>query len=345
MKTIPPGYTLLGKVCKACEKSWKIHGTYCSRPGHHKTRYIKDKKKKLEKIAKTFHRDFNYCELIAAVCLKFPDIHNREDIISSSEDIQCLEITKYLQNLECRSDTQIHNYIKFVNSHRGAFPNIKEVYLIGKSKSNFPELDFLSQGLDIKDNKADLFLVDTQDRWIGVSIKSSPQDFLTNFSLEKLFPNGEEIKQVRLEYLREQGYSHFKKEERQEVNELFYQLPGRENPYWFCIKESITQHKFEMLKYLINTIYSQKVPYPMIELNGVGMKCLQNDFPGHLSHQDLKLELQPSSKNSAKLTYHIIIRNSPQLKMEIRWKGNVYQSPQIMVSHLDLCDKLANASF
>lgn len=345
MKTIPPGYTLLGKVCKACEKSWKLHGTYCSRPGHHKTRHIKDKKKKLEKVVKTFHRDFNYCELIAAVCLKFPDIHNREDIKSAAKNLPGVNISKYLQNLESRNDTQIHNYINFVNSHRVSFPNIKEVYLIGKSKSNFPELEFLSQGLDIKDNKADLFVVDTQDRWIGVSIKSSPQDFLTNFSLEKLFPNGEEIKRVRLQYLREQGYPSFKKEERTEVNELFYQLPGRENPYWEKVKESINQYEFELLQYLLNTIYSQKVPYPMIELNGVEMKCLQNDFPGHLGKSDLKLELQTGSKNSATLSYFILIRNTYKLKMDIRWKGNVHQSPQIMVSHLDICDKLATASF
>lgn len=330
MKVIPPGYTLKGIICKACSKSWSKNKTYCSRPEHHKSRPLKINKKVLEKVSK-IKNDYNYCELIAAICLKFPNITKKEDIIYYADQIACIEKDSYLENLERRTPKNILNYIQYVNSIRHHFPQIQEVIVIGKSMSQYPVLSRLNQGLDQKQSKADLMLVDIHNRWIGISIKASPYSYLSNYSLEKMLPNGEALSKIKLDYLIDSGYPSFKKSERDELNELFYPKPHQPNPYWEEVMRSMEINKNEIMSSLLNLLTSNDTPYPMYEMNGKSLVDLKRGLRNKLLNETHILKMELTEKRRAKLVYYIVSNNIKNYRVEIRWKGNVFQSPQLMM--------------
>ena len=173
--------------------------------------------------------DFPYTELIAAACLAKPNLATMEDIITHAETeaFTCKHPADYIHDMKLRSPKEINSYIQFMNGIQGQFPNIRDVYLMGKNSKEYPEIVALNQGLSQKESKSDIMAKMMDGSWIGFSIKTDTNSFLTNYSIEKLLKNGQTLREKRAEFLKSQGYMEFKKEERKEVNKLFY--PKKEN--------------------------------------------------------------------------------------------------------------------
>lgn len=340
MSFLKPGYTQKGTICKDCVKSWKKHKTFCNRPQHHKLRKLQEKKpispqKKEnilnESILVKYSQDYNYIELITAVCLLVPDNKTREDIISHSDKITCYNTTSYLLNLERRTDKVINNYIAFVNSIRHHFQNIEEVIVIGKSYSKYPDLQVINQGLDLNTCKSDLMLRDNQNRWLGISVKSNEKCYLTKYSLENLLPRGNELQQIKQRFLMDEGYPTFNKEEQKEVNELFHYKPHRVNPYWNSVIETIETHKIDLTKFFLDSLCSSFTPYPVYQIDGISMVDLNRNLRPYLNTLNLQLKLDNTPKTSSELVYYLENSEKKYYQVDIGWKDNVYQSPQIRI--------------
>jgi hypothetical protein len=342
MTTLQPGYTNKGIICKDCIKYQKKYETFCTRKSHHQNRIIPKKRKtksnnkkhsneNLLKKLEESSRDYNYAELITAVCLGFEGIQTPEDVIQHSDKIECHDLSGYLLNLKRRTDKTVIQYIEYINSIRHNFPNINRIILLGKSLFKYPEVINLNRGLEIKKCKADIILEDKYHRWIGISVKSSEKCYLSNYSLEKILPNGEELKQIKQRYLIDEGYPEFRKEDRKDVNELFYVRPGVFNPYWNLVIETIETHKIELTKFLLELLTSSYTHYPVYEIDGKSLVDLTRVLGPQLQSLNLQLVRDNTIRKSAKLVYHMADVNKKYYQVEIRWKGNVYQSPQIMI--------------
>lgn len=343
MITIKAGHTNKGIICKDCIKYQKKYGTFCSRISHHKNRTITRIQKKknsiqiknsiLDKLNEN-SRDYNYAELVTAVCLLVPGIKNKQDIIDNCKLVECHDISGYLLNLERRTPKVVSEYIEYVNNLRPHFPNISRIIILGKSHFKYSDVMNLNRDLEIKKCKSDLMLEDIYHRWIGISVKSSDKCYLSNYSLEKILPNGEELHRCKTRYLMDEGFPEFKKEERKEVNELFQIVPGRENPYWNLVNETIEKYETQLTNYLIELLSSSYTCYPVYEFDGKSMIDLNRYLGPYLKSQNLKLIRDHSIRKGAKLVYHLQNLEKQYYKVEIRWKGNVYQSPQIMMQKM-----------
>ena len=75
-----PGFLKSGKRCKNCIKSLEKTGNYCKRIEHSKVRYI-------EKVIKEKNVEYNFAEAIVAVCFKYPQVKDINDIVEKIEDI------------------------------------------------------------------------------------------------------------------------------------------------------------------------------------------------------------------------------------------------------------------
>ena len=319
---VKPGFLKNGKECKHCIKSmWKI-GKYCKRSEHSITRFF-EKKSKVRKNV-----EYNFTEAIVAVCLKYPEVKDREGIIEKMADIKCMNKEGYIQDLKLRNETIILSYIDFIRQ-KPYFKGVQEVYLLGKNSNVFPEISKLNNNLNQIDSKSDVMLKMNNNSWIGISVKATRSSFLTNYSIQKILSNGKELEKVKRDFLKSNGFPEFKKDQRKEVNKLFY--PGNPNIYWDSLYKSIEMEKEKVISLIKEGLCSSNTPYKVYELDGENIIDL-----GELQEElySKKIELIKKDypdKKAAKMFYDILVDKIKKYSIEIRWKGNVFCSPQIII--------------
>ena len=316
------------KSCKPCQTCLKKpDGIYCSRSGHDTDRKITITKK-TRKTCET-----NFAEFIVAAVFKNNGIVTKEDLLTKVDTITG-DCSGYIKDLECRDTKDIENLIKSVNSHKDKFPSekIKKVYLIGKSFKSFPELVKLNEGLNGKEAKSDVYLEMTNETWVGISVKAQKNATKTNYSVEKILPNGKELSKIRKEELVKAGYPKHDPAKRPEVNALFY--PGVKNPYFELLSESIQENKLLIIKQLLNGLFP-KVPYPIYEFDGEKCINLKTEY-AHINPENIELKkVEYPEKKAAKLWYNFNLKDGDGdvvktlYHIEVRWKGYIHNaSPQ-----------------
>jgi hypothetical protein len=327
-KIIKPGFLKNGKECKICIKLLSNKGNYCKRKGHSIKRIISISNVERKNV------DYNFAELLVAVCLKCDNIGNRDDIINNVETIKCLKKDEYIKDINCRSEKQINNYISFINKEKKKFGKIKTVYLLGKNTNCFPEITELNQNLSQIQCKSDIMLKLVNNNWVGISVKSQKDSFLTNYSIQKILSNGKELEKVKREFLKSKGYLEFKKEDRKKINSLFY--PGKENIYWDSLYKSIEIEKEKVICSIKEGLCSSNTPYKVYEVDGgnvIDLDKLQEEL------YSKKIELikkEYTNKKAAKMWYDILVDGIKKYSIEIRWKGNVFCSPQIIIQKINI---------
>jgi hypothetical protein len=274
----------------------------------------------------------NFAELIVASCFKLSFINNRNDILNNIDSINCFNREGYLEDLFSRCEVRINKYIKFVNQIRNKFGLINEVYLLGKTYKWYPEICSLNKGLSRIDCKADVMLKLENDKWIGISVKSQKDAFLTNYSIQKILSNGKDLSKIKKEMLKEKGFPKFNKLERIKVNKLFY--PGVENIYWEKLTESIETEKDKIIKTLKDGLCSINTPYEVYEMDGHKLINL-SELYRELTTNTIELRKKEyPNKKAAKMWYDILVGDEIKFKFEIRWKGNIFVSPQIITQRV-----------
>ena len=210
------------------------------------------------------------------------------------------------------------------------FNNVKDVYLLGKNSNSYPEITSLNRNLTQIDAKSDVMIKLVDNSWVGLSVKANKSCFLTNYSIQKILSNGTELDEIKKDYLKTNGFLKFNKEERIKVNKLFH----RSNIYWDKLQESIEKEKCKIISILKEGLCSSKTTYNVFEIDGediIDLSLLQKELDS--KKIDL-IKREYPERNAAKIWYDILVDNIIKYKIEIRWKGNVFISPQIMIQKI-----------
>ena len=320
---VKPGFLKNGKQCKNCLKAILKNGNFCRRKEHSITRIIFVKSKERKNV------EYNFAELLVAVCLKNPLCKTKQDIIDNKDSIFCKNIQGYIDDLNCRSTKIIDQYINFLTKQT-IFNNVKDVYLLGKNSNSYPEITSLNRNLTQIDAKSDVMIKLVDNSWVGLSVKANKSCFLTNYSIQKILSNGTELDEIKKDYLKTNGFLKFNKEERIKVNKLFH----RSNIYWDKLQESIEKEKCKIISILKEGLCSSKTTYNVFEIDGediIDLSLLQKELDS--KKIDL-IKREYPERNAAKIWYDILVDNIIKYKIEIRWKGNVFISPQIMIQKI-----------
>ena len=172
--------------------------------------------------------------------------------------------------------------------------------------------------------------------FIGFSVKSSEQDTLTNYSIYKMLPKDDVLllKEIQLSIIKRNGLSIMKgvyKQNREKYNALFANSTTIDNEYHITLNELILEHKEKILEQWYHNLFG-KLPYELYTFNGT---TLTNAVPSP-EFMNIKSIQNPAKKentSAAKLFYAIYDKENesvPLYKWEIRWKGDIFVSPQIL---------------
>ena len=228
--------------------------------------------------------------------------------------------------------------INFRRSNCIDYKNVKNVYISGK-KNKHKFIEELNENFDVKETKSDIYIVYEDNTLKGLSVKQSSDAQKSNYSCHKMIdeyvPGSSKILSVnKRDYLENNNINSFKKEERKFVNSLFY----KKNPYFDALMFYIEKYKIEIGIKLCHYLNSTAVPYDVYEFDGNQMVHLnKNRNLKNIKfelHEPYKYTKKGKLRNAAKLFYQLTY-NDKKYRVEIRWKGDIYNSSPQFCIHND----------
>jgi hypothetical protein len=142
------------------------------------------------------------------------------------------------------------------------------------------------------------------------------------------------------DYLRENGIEKVKNDDSKEEkdkkrkcsNQLFY---DRNNPYFTILREKIEKFNHEIKTLLVKYLYSSNIHYPVYEFDGNTLVRLNIDTSENVNidfreYEEYYITKNGRQRNCAKLFYQLIVNNK-KYRVEIRWKGDCFVSPQFEI--------------
>lgn len=226
-----------------------------------------------------------------------------------------------------------------------------EVFLTGKKVRNPRVVELLKPIKDKKQHKADIFICVNGDRWIGVSIKTTHGDPLSNWSIEKLIKEttptvANELKEQKTKLLEENGITRNWREKKEENRAKYNAIMHGKNIYKETLHKWITENAGTTLKDIIASIAGSSVTeFANHKYDGTAFEDLCKTYTS-IKESDMKMiadcpetkELlethrlkQHYSDTAAKLWYYVKVGDSFKYRFEIRWKGDPFASPQLML--------------
>ena len=224
--------------------------------------------------------------------------------------------------------------------------NVKNVFLLGKNQSKFSEIKKIHalnekfKGkfkadviVNVENNNPDL---KNANNYIGLSVKSSEQDTLTNYSIYKMLSKDDVnvLKEIQKFIITSNGLSLSKevyRKNREKYNKLFSNGSSIENEYHITLNEIILENKEDILRHWYKNLFGS-LPYELYTFNGT---TLTNDapLPEFINIKSIQNPAKKDNTNAAKLFYAVYDtedKGTPIYKWEIRWKGDIFVSPQIL---------------
>jgi hypothetical protein len=312
--------------------------------------------------------DFNICELVDAMMIvNYANISHWT--ITSAENIQeicqgwmdsqhipsCIrlndftDLPKYMSDLTLKKACVSQRIIAFkelvVSTTSSAssasvsgfkLTDITCVYVSGK-KNAHEKIHTLNAGLDIKQQKGDIYIEYATGEIIGWSCKQSAHATKSNYSVHKILGLMKELNQTKSTFLAENGFPKFSKDQRELVNQLFYPK-NKNNAYWDAVRHAITNNKSVVIDALVKGLTGYTIPYSLYEFDGSSFHSLNTStsstttsevtFEEHANYYKMK---NGEERSAAKLFYQLCI-SQKKYRVEIRWKGNVHDaSPQFQI--------------
>ncbi len=317
--------------------------------------------------------DFNICELVDAMMIaNYANILHCE--ITTAENIQeicqgwmesqhvpsCIrlndftDLPKYMSDLMLKKACVSQRILAFkelvvstTSSVTSSAPvsapacgfkltDITCVYVSGK-KNAHEKIHTLNAGLDIKQQKGDIYIEYTTGEIIGWSCKQNSHATKSNYSVHKIL-GLKELNQTKSTFLTENGFPKFSKDQRDSVNQLFYPK-NKNNAYWDAVRHAITNNKSVVIDVLVKGLTGYTIPYSLYEFDGSSFHSLNTStstststgevtFEEHANYYKMK---NGEERSAAKLFYQLCI-SQKKYRVEIRWKGNVHDaSPQFQI--------------
>ncbi len=344
---------------------WK---TWCKKKNQHKKYYDKFKKilnkclRDIRKQSGNENDDDDYktrkrcehpcTELLCGMALCNANISIEKILKMTYEDIQHypelnisnINFNCYIEDLKKRlnENKNQHNSLQqyillWVEEYNKVvqFSKIKKVFIVGK-KNIFEEIDTLNaQVKDKKDAKGDIMIQLDDDKYIGLSVKSGKHATKSNYSIIKYFKDNDnvvnECQMIREKYLTECGFPVFNKEDRPEVNKLFY---DRFNPLFQKFREEVS--KEDIGRQLVDSLYGVNLPYDLYEFNGNELVLLTNR---NIDYNQVSFSECPEYylknngiyRNAAKMFFKLQTEDVTY-RVELRWKGVIHTAwPQFQI--------------
>jgi hypothetical protein len=307
----------------------------------------KQEQKAIEKESKKRQSvEFNGMEYVCALLVIYEHITNLKElygVIYNPEETKIVfnnendkeEYIKDIKKKECLVSLYI---INFRRSNCIDYKNVKKVYISGK-KNKHKFIDELNKGYDVKETKSDIYIVYEDNTIKGLSVKQSSDAQKSNYGCHKMIdeydPGSSKIlSENKRDYLENNNINSIKKEERKFVNSLFY----IKNPYFDNLMFYIEKNKIEIGKNLVKLLNSTAVPYDVYEFDGKVMIHLNKNrnFDSILFelHEPYKYTKKGKLRNAAKLFYQLTY-DDKKYRVEIRWKGDIYNSSPQFCIHND----------
>jgi len=232
-------------------------------------------------------------------------------------------------------------YNTFYNLFHKLDLKVEKVFLLGKNQSKFPEIKEIHKNLKNVKFKADIIVkidngVKTTNSFVGFSVKSSEQDTLTNYSIYKMLELEDVtlLKEIQLNIIKQNNLSVMKsvyKQNREKYNKLFANSTKIDNEYHITLNELILENKESILQQWYQNLFGD-LPYNLYTFNGT---TLINDkvSPEFIDILPIQNPAKKENVHAAKLFYAIYEKEGdsvPIYKWEIRWKGDIFVSPQIL---------------
>ena len=284
-------------------------------------------------------------ELLCGVALCNANMPIQNIVNMTYEDIQQFPALKldindfngYIEDLKERLDNNEHDSLQqyillWVEEYSKVvqFGKIKSIYMVGK-KNKFKEIDTLNaQVKDKKDAKGDIMIELDDDKFIGLSVKAGNK---SNYSIIKYFKDDvvKECQTIRAKYLTENGFPVFNKEDRPEVNKLFY---DRFNPLFQKFREEVS--KEDIGRQLVDSLYGVNLPYDIYEFNSNELVLLTNrnidyNLVSFSECPEYYLKNNGIDRNAAKMFFKLQY-NDIVYRVELRWKGVIHTAwPQFQI--------------
>ncbi len=312
--------------------------------------------------------DFNICELVDAILLTFhgkiltpvttppTNTENIRMLCQEWMDTQTIpscirlndftDLSKYMSDMTSKTvciSQRIMAFEKLVieNAMNTVFKlsDMSCIYVSGK-KNAHEKIRILNTGLDIKQQKGDIYIEYTNGEIVGWSCKQSSNATKSNYSVQKILgPTiSDSLNKIKSEFLTANGFPTFSKEQRDQVNQLFYPK-NKENPYWIAMRNEIANNKTVIINELVKGLTGTTIPYPLYEFDGTTFHSLNSSthggnyassttFEEHAEYYKMK---NGEERSAAKLFYQLCVCDK-KYRVEIRWKGNIHAaSPQFQI--------------
>jgi hypothetical protein len=311
------------KGSKSCKKG-KACGAGCVKPDFSCVLPLPAKlNPQITAVAKDLYsnKSYNWAEMVTAVVAANPEVKTKKELIEALKDnkIQVTHPDRYIENLNLRSDKMVEEYI--TNTREKLAPvlgKVERVYILGATKQDaFPEVVKVNSHIPAdqkKQLKADIIAI-TSKGPVGISVKSSPGDRTTNFSLEKM--TGEDGKKLRvarkayIDSLKKKGMSE------REIRDDFAKKEG--NSYTRAFEKFVDNHKKQIIDQWIQGVGVEQVKYPLYQFDGKNLKDQQKLGRYLRANEDkIELKVQPRTGKGTSVYYEVFVAGKKEYQWEFR---------------------------
>mgnify|MGYP002817131058 CR=1 FL=1 len=255
-------------------------------------------------------------------------------------------LDKYFEN--CK---QISH--KFRNESNITETDKIEVFVQGKCITNQIILELTQSIKERTQKKADLYIRVNGKRWIGISVKTTPGDPKSNWSIELLIGKQDpelkkNIKNTREDLNKENGIGRDWRKNKDYNRKKYNNIMYGHNVYKKQIDDWVMkpENKSNMQNIIAKAAGSSN-HFEMYECNGCEYRDLNRihdeiknaseftilpDIPENSKYIEETFKQKTHYSNTAaKMWYYIILNNTVKYRIEIRWKGEPYASPQLLL--------------
>lgn len=304
-----------------------------------------------------------FSELLLALALCNPNAASYTDDKKFQQQCIITDVLKeqYKEDMKTKEKDFLDEYFdkckqishKFRNESNITETDKIEVFVQGKCITNQIILELTQSIKERTQKKADLYIRVNGKRWIGISVKTTPGDPKSNWSIELLIGKQDpelkkNIKNTREDLNKENGIGrdwrknkHYNRKKynnimyghnvyKKQIDDWVMKPENKSNMQNIIAKAAGSSNHFEM--YECNGCEYRDLNRIHDEIKNASEFTILPDIPENSKYIEETFKQKTHYSNTAaKMWYYIILNNTVKYRIEIRWKGEPYASPQLLL--------------